>query len=92
MINTMNNIVTTNLRIPAEDLMQYKMIAGEMGMSFNEYCNWVMRDVTSKISLGNDLNDISKKRNISIWDLPNLAKKIKSEPMGMSSNDEAVYY
>lgn len=95
MINTMNtnSIVTTNVRTPQDDYIQYKMMADEMGMSFNAYYNWVMRKVSNIVQLGGDITDIKKKKQLDLRDLAKEARKIKSVPEydDFSEDDKIVY-
>lgn len=87
----MNNIVTTNVRTPQDDYAQYKMMADEMGMSFNAYYNWVMKKASNVIQLGGDVSNIRKKRKLDLRDLPNAMKKIKDKPMGANEDDKIIY-
>ncbi|OIP87824.1 hypothetical protein CO009_02060 [Candidatus Shapirobacteria bacterium CG_4_8_14_3_um_filter_35_11] len=90
MINTMNNIVTTNLRVPADDMMQYKMMAEEMGMSFNEYVNRIMKEVTQTKMIVGDLIVLKNKRKMSFMDIVDIKIK-KDKPMGLSDDDMIIY-
>lgn len=88
-----NSIVTTNVRTPQDDYIQYKMMADEMGMSFNAYYNWVMRKVSNIVQLGGDITDIKKKKQLDLRDLAKEARKIKSVPEydDFSEDDKIVY-
>jgi len=86
----MNNIVTTNLRVPADDMMQYKMMAEEMGMSFNEYVNRIMKEVTQTKMIVGDLIVLKNKRKMSFMDIVDIKIK-KDKPMGLSDDDMIIY-
>ena len=92
MINTMNTMVVTNLRLMSDDLVYIKEVADGVGMSFNKYMTWAAKTIAPKILMGVKDEKMSIANSISTWDLPKLARKVKSKPMGMSSDDEAVYY
>ena len=79
------NIVVTNLRIDKEKWLQVKSQASEMGMSVNEYINYLITDLSIKREL---IDDFDK---APIWQLPEIHKKIKSKPMGLSEDDEVIY-
>jgi len=88
----MNTMVVTNLRLMSDDLAYIREVAEGVGMSFNKYMTYAAKAIAPKILMGVRSEDLTTTNNISIWDLPSMAKKIKSKPMGMSSDDEAVYY
>ncbi len=79
------NIVVTNLRIDKEKWLQIRSQASEMGMSVNGYINYLITDLSMKRELITDYN------KAPIWQLPEIHKKIKSRPMGLSENDEIIY-
>lgn len=79
------NIVVTNLRVEKNLWLQIKSQASEMGMSVNEYVNYLITDLSIKREL---INDFDK---VPIWQLSELHKKIKSTPMGLSDEDEIIY-
>lgn len=77
--------IVTNLRINEADWLQLKSEAGELGMSVNEYINFLLRDQ----SLRRRLNP--KKEDAPFWRLGELSK-IKSEPLGELSEDDKIIY
>jgi len=77
--------VVTNLRIDKEKWLQIRSQASEMGMSVNGYINYLITDLSMKRELITDYN------KAPIWQLPEIHKKIKSRPMGLSENDEIIY-
>ena len=86
-----NKIVTTNVRVSAEDLLMAKEIASDMGLSFNGYINWLMNEASRTIPLGGKVSDIRKKK-LDLRDFVKEARKIKSVPdAGFSDDDMAVY-
>lgn len=88
----MNNIVTTNVRTPQDDYVQYKMMAEEMGMSFNAYYNWVMKKASNIIQLGGDVANIRKKKQLDLRDLVKEMRKLENKPeTGFSEDDKIIY-
>ena len=81
----MSKKIVTNLRIDEEKWLQIKSQASEMGMSVNEYINYLITDLSMKREL---ISDFDK---APIWHLPEIHKKIKSKPMGLSEDDEIIY-
>ncbi len=79
------NIVVTNLRIDKEKWLQIRSQASEMGMSVNEYINYLITDLSIKREL---IDDFDK---APIWQLPEIHKKVKLAPMGLSKEDEIIY-
>ena len=82
----MNEPVVTNLRINRQDWLQLKAVAAELGMSVNEYVNYLIRDLSAKREL---LPDI---KHAPIWALGDITKRIKPTPMGKLSPDDTVIY
>ncbi len=85
-------MITTNIRMPEEDWSQVKAAASDMGMSFNQYVNTVIQRyavfntvATMKIPTRKSV------KYVSIWDLPDVAKRIKRKPMGLSKEDRIIY-
>lgn len=90
----MNEPVVTNLRISRDDWLQLKTIAAELGMSVNEYVNYLIRDLSAKREFLPDMkpNQVASRKNAPIWALGDIAKRTKSIPMGkLSSDDMAIY-
>lgn len=85
--------IVTNLRIDKNLWLQIKQIASEMGMSANEYMNFIIQDLSQKKELSVSLKIKSplKREDAPIWQLPEIHKKIKSRPMGLSEDDEIIY-
>lgn len=88
-------MVVTNLRLPAEDLLTIKSAAGEAGMSVNEYITVFMRQTLKAHMLGYPMAKIKetmkRRKRDPIWEWPNLHKKIKFKPMGSSEDDKLIY-
>lgn len=86
-------IVTTNLRIPRFNWLQVKALAGEAEMSLNEYINYII-NLASKarqLSVGFKKIPLKPLKRDSVWEWPDLAKKLKAHPMGLSPDDELIY-
>lgn len=92
MIDTMKTIITTNVRTPSDDYAQYKMMAEEMGMSFNAYYNWIMKRAANIIPLGGDIADIRKKRKLDLRDLVKEMRKLENKPETEFSEDDKIIY
>jgi len=90
----MNKPIITNLRINKHDWLQIKAIAAELGMSANEYINYLIRDLSTKRELLPDIkpNQAVSRKNAPIWALGDIAKRIKPTPMSQLSANDAVIY
>lgn len=93
MFSIMSDFVTTNLRMPKEDWLDLKSMAGESGVSLNEFINDLIRFSAKARIMGASVREqfIKSKKKDPIWDLPNLHKKVKVKPMGLSAEDEVIY-
>lgn len=80
--------IVTNLRIDENDWLQVKAMAGERGMSVNEYITKLVQTISTKVELALDQKAFKEEK--SVWDLSKLAK-IKDEPMGLSEEDKIIY-
>lgn len=78
--------IVTNLRIDENDWLQLKSEAGEIGMSVNEYVNFLLRDLSIRRSLN------PKKEDALFWRLGELSRKFKPEPLGELSEDDKIIY
>lgn len=90
----MTKPIVTNLRINRDDWLQLKTVAAELGMSVNEYINYLIRDLSTKRELSPDmkLNKRFERKNAPIWELGDIAKRIKKTPMGKLSPDDMAIY
>jgi len=90
----MDKPVITNLRISKHDWLQLKSVAAELGMSVNEYINYLIRDLSAKREFLPDMktNQAISRKAAPIWELGDMAKKIKPTPMGQLSVDDTVIY
>ena len=80
------SMVVTNLRIPKPDWLQIKAVAGELGMSVNQYVNFLIKSVSVKQELA---EEISKRReDLPIWQLNKIAI---SKGKGLSKDDQVIY-
>lgn len=88
-----SDIVVTNLRIKEPDWLQVKVAASEVGVSVNEYINQLIKKfmLTSELGVPAKSVKAADKRRAPIWDIGNLMKGIKREPMGLSSEDIEIY-
>lgn len=84
--------IVTNLRIDENDLLQVKVIASELGMSVNEYINYLVQNITSKAQFGYP-KEAKIKKTKSIYDLlPHLLEiKRKEKTFELSEDDKIIY-
>ena len=73
-------IIVSNIRIPESDWLQVKAVAGDLGMSVNQYINYALERFTIMRELSKE-SIKRKKRRDSIWDLPKMARRIKMKPL-----------
>lgn len=87
----MSTMITTNVRMWNEDLMQTRMMAGELGMSFNEYINWINKANFASLSIeGKRVG--GKKKKLLLINMAKGARRIKSVPdSGFSEDDKIIY-
>lgn len=88
-------MIVTNLRVAEHDWIQVKTIAGEMGMSANEYVNHLLQNSVSKAQFDYPKKGKTKKRK-SFYDLMlALAKmaetKSKNKKYELSDDDKVIY-
>ncbi|MBI2028837.1 hypothetical protein HYT02_00260 [Candidatus Gottesmanbacteria bacterium] len=82
-------MVVSNIRIPKNDWLQVKAVAGELGMSVNQYINYIIERFTIINELSKE--STAKRKSPSIWDLPKTSKQIKTKPLGLSREDKEIY-
>lgn len=90
----MSRKIVTNLRVDKNDWLQIKTMAAEMGMSVNEYVNYLIKDFSLRRELFTDKKITKKKaRKLApIWKLGEIAKKVKPSPLGELSSDDKLIY
>ncbi|OGH17392.1 MAG: hypothetical protein A3C22_01280 [Candidatus Levybacteria bacterium RIFCSPHIGHO2_02_FULL_37_10] len=90
----MSKKIVTNLRVDENDWLQIKTMAAEMGMSVNEYVNYLIKDLSLRRELFTDKKIAKKKaRELApIWKLGEIAKRVKSSPLGELSSDDKLIY
>lgn len=92
-----NKIIVTNLRIPENVWLQAKSFASELGMSMNEYLNWILHKDMTRAHFGKNKSTIKAKNKVkskkSIYDafLELAATKFTYKPMGRSNEDKIIY-
>lgn len=77
--------IVTNLRIDEADWLQVKTKAAELGMSVNEYINYLIRDLSTKLELA------VPEKDSFLLKLSEISKKFKPKPMGLSEIDKIIY-
>ena len=83
-------MVISNIRMPETDWLQIKAAAADLGMSINQYLNFVVEKCALARSLAKKPQEIKLKHDV-VWDLPILARNIKNKPMGLSKEDQEIY-
>ncbi|HCM82628.1 MAG: hypothetical protein UV63_C0033G0028 [Microgenomates group bacterium GW2011_GWC1_43_11] len=87
----MDTIVTTNLRIPQSAYFQVKALAGELGMSVNEYMTFLIKYTTRTRMAAKDGSLSVEKKRQELWEAMERISQIQNKPMGWSEEDEAIY-
>lgn len=93
MIHTMKrHVITTNLRLTADELDQYRTIAAELGLSFNEFVRRVLQ-VCSHPGAGMVKKTITTTyKDDPFWKLNGLMNTSKdSEAHDLSEEDKTIY-
>lgn len=81
----------TNLRMEENDYLQAKKMASEMGISLNEYFNYLSQDNVRSAVFGKSDRKTKKKKDF-LEALRELAdKKFSGKGMGLSEEDEIIY-
>lgn len=85
-----SDIVTTNLRIPREELTKIRILAAETGMSTNEFIRQSLNNISKRVGLG---IKTEKPDKISIWDLVHVMQNTKSsgKKYELSKEDQIIY-
>ena len=83
-----DKVIVTNLRIKKQDWLQVKTAAAELGMSVNQYVNFLIRDLTQKRQF---MSDISADKSGGLSDLLKLAKD-KNKAVGKLSKEDKLVY
>lgn len=80
-------MVVTNVRMPQSDYRLIKSIAGDLGMSVNEYIHFTATTNAQKYR-AQPVNKLT-----TVYDALRkiIEKPTKYEPMGASEEDEAIY-
>lgn len=85
-------MVVTNLRIEKNAWRQVKSLAGELGMSVNEYLNSLVWENVGFRQLNGSQTIRAKtgKKEEKFWEIYKIAKMI-NKPMGASPEDKIIY-
>ena len=83
-------MVVTNLRMPRSDYLQVKAMAGELGMSLNEYMLRIAKDFTRIRMMKKDTKKRHYHKETILAAFDRIAK-MPNKPMGWSKEDEAIY-
>ena len=76
------------MRVPKTDWLQIRVLAAEAGMSVNEYINFLIKDISLKKELAEEI----KKRidDLPIWELDKIAAT-KGKGKGLTEEDKVIY-
>lgn len=89
---TQAQTVTTNLRIKKAEWEQVKALAGEAGLSFNEYVNTLIRSVIAKKELGYTDDGDADGAIPTAYRLHDAAGRFENDkPLKLNEDDEAIY-
>ena len=86
------NMITTNLRLPKDDLIQYKTFAAELDMSFNEFVQRVLKQVEAM-----DRTELKKEltkpyQDDPFWQLGKIMTKSDiTHEYDLSEDDKIIY-
>jgi len=82
----MSKFVTTNIRLPKEDLIAYRQIAVASGKSFSQ----LVREVLAKFSHPVEISKTSSKKYPSFWEIKKIA--VSGGPKdGSTKHDKYIY-
>lgn len=84
-------MVVTNLRMEEANYLAVKALAGEAGMSVNEYVNTIVWEYSGKKQLGIKPEKKSGRNIKSFWDIPKIMEGKPCRGMGASEDDKAIY-
>lgn len=84
------DIVTTNLRIPRDELIRIRILAAETGMSTNEFIRQTLNGLSKRMGLG---VKAEKSEKISIWDLVRIMENTENygNKYELSKEDQNIY-
>lgn len=83
-------VIVTNLRIPYNDWVHMKALAGDLGMSVNEYVIQAVRNDGRKRILGTPNRKHKGKKESLIEEVERISR-MPNKPMGWSKEDEEIY-
>ena len=86
-------MVVTNVRMPQANFFQAKARAGELGISFNEYINRIVKTVTTMYMMGDRTNmSILERRKVFFEAIRHLSKtKSLKKAYDLSDEDKIIY-
>lgn len=82
----MNKFVTTNIRLPKEDLISYRQIALASGKSFSQ----LVREILAKFAHPVDIPMANLKKYPSFWEVEKMAV-LGGPKKGSSEHDKYIY-
>ena len=80
-----NNKIVTNLRIDRNSWIQIKVMAAELGMSVNEYINYLIQDLSTRREFQVDF----RRKELPIWRLGEIGAERKGKDLSLE--DKVIY-
>lgn len=86
-------MVVTNLRMPRSDYLQVKAMAGELGMSMNEYIYSLVTSSATKRSMAKDNQPTRREKRYVFFDAMLAISKMKNtgKKYELSEDDKIIY-
>lgn len=89
----MAKMIVTNLRMPEENYLAVRSLAATQGLSVNEYLKRMIIESVTRENLGLERDQkTSGKRKYTVWDLGDLARRVKRQSLGELSEDDKTIY
>ncbi|MEK7577740.1 MAG: hypothetical protein AAB492_03960 [Patescibacteria group bacterium] len=87
------SMVVTNLRMPRSDYLQVKAMAGELGMSVNEYIHTLVTSSATKRSMAKDNQPTRTEKRHVFFDAMLAISKMKNtgKKYELSEDDKIIY-
>lgn len=78
------------MRIPKPGYMHLKALAGETGMSVNEYMNYLIWEAGGRRQLGIGAFSKTDKED-KFWSIHKIMNSVDYRPMGANEDDKVIY-
>ncbi len=81
----------TNLRIDPNVYLLVKSMAGEAGVSVNQYLNSLVQESIGEKQLGIKKTAKKKRKEKDFWEMFKIMEKTPCQPMEASEDDKIIY-